>query len=117
MQNQHIDEDELKYPEAVSDTGSGEVELHARAEQFRVMGGPLLHPLLVTVERLEDDQILVSDELLNCYGVGSTLDEATDDLAAMLFEHQADLAESRSRLSTNLRRQLNMLNYFLGASC
>lgn len=118
MQSQHIDQDELRYPEAVSDSSSAEeVKVQSRAEQFKVMGGPFLHPLLVTVERLEGDQVLVADELLNCYGVGDTLEEATEDLASMLFEHQADLAESRNQLSSYLRRQLNMLNYFLGSRC
>lgn len=117
MQSQHIDEGELKYPDAVNDSSTGELKVQPRAEQFKVMGGPFLHPLLVTVERLEDEQVLVSDELLNCYGVGDTIEEATEDLAAMLFEHQADLVEARTKLSAYLRRQLNMLNYFLGPRC
>jgi predicted RNase H-like HicB family nuclease len=117
MQSQHTDGSELKYPEGVNDSVTGRVEALVSAEQFRVTGEPFLRPLLITVEKIEDDQFLVSDELLNCYGLGDTLEEATEDLATMLIEHRAELAASRDKLSTHLRRQLGMLDYFLGPRC
>jgi predicted RNase H-like HicB family nuclease len=69
------------------------------------------------MEQLEDGQVLMADELLNCYGVGDSPEEAVEDLALMLVEHQADLAKSHNKLSAYLRRQLRMLDYFLGPRC
>lgn len=119
MQSRPTDR-ELKYPDGLTNSAQGEqgeVEAEARVQQLQISGGPFIRPLLVSVEQLENGQVLVSDELLNCYGVGDDEQEAVEELAEMLFDHHADLAESRRELSSYLRQQLNVLDYFLGPRC
>ncbi len=82
--------------------------------RMRVTGGALLSPLEITVERTEDGQAVVADELLSSYGVGDTVPEAVGDLLDMMLDYYSELHESRHELSQHLQRQLYMLRYFLG---
>lgn len=107
-------DDFLPFPGGVNTTGSGEIKADTYPQQYRLSGGPFLHPLLVTVEEIEDDQFLAADELLSSYGVGNSVDEAIDDLITMLSEYHAELVESRHHLSRHLRQQLRLLTHFLG---
>ncbi len=101
----------------MTDSVTNRAEPREHLDQFRVTGAAFRHPLLVSMEQIEDGQVLVADELLSCYGVGDSPEEAVEDLAVMLMEHQADLAEAPDKLSAHLRRQLRMLDYFLGPRC
>ena len=83
-------------------------------QQIRVFGGPLLQPLILEVEEVDNGQTLVADDLLSTYGVGDTVDEAVAEFLEMLLEYRHELHESRAELSRELRLQLRILEFFLG---
>lgn len=66
------------------------------------------------MELIEEDQYLLSDELLGVYGVGDDPQAAAEDLLQMLVDLHRELSSSSARLSSRLREQLKVLDYFLG---
>lgn len=78
-----------------------------------VSGRRLGFPLYLTVELIEQSDILVSDSVMHLYGVGATLEEALADYESMLLEHHEHLRENAHRLAPRLRQQLRYLNFLL----
>ena len=105
---------ELKYPTGWADSAPEQIESPEQIEQYQISGRLFVSPVLASLERTAEGQFVMSEELLNCYGVGDTIEEAAEDLISMLLEYHAELSEARKQLSRYLRRQLEMLDYFLG---
>ena len=56
----------------------------------------------------------VSDEILNCWGSGESLDKAIDDYEENLLEEYEDLANSEAPLSGLAQERLEILRGYLG---
>jgi prevent-host-death family protein len=69
----------------------------------------LKSPILLTVERAETGDVLVSDSALHLYGIGATLQEAVADYESMLLEDYETLSENSGRLSPKLQEHLSCL--------
>lgn len=82
--------------------------------QIQLRGGPLVSSLDLSVEEIEDGQVLVADDLLSTYGVGDTVGEAVVELLEMFVDYHAELDASRGSLSSFLLRQLRIRDYCLG---
>lgn len=65
----------------------------------------LLEPIHVTIETL-GDKVVVSDDRVNMYGAGTTLDEALVDYRASLLEYLEWLATNEATLAAHLREHL-----------
>lgn len=59
--------------------------------------------------RLDGDQYFVSDEALDLYGVGKTLQEAREDYWQAAQDYYADLSANADRLAPHLEEHLRML--------
>jgi len=62
-----------------------------------------------TVIERDGDHYLVSDEVVNMYGIGETVEEAMADYRSMLVEYYESLLEDADRLSAHLRAHLELL--------
>ncbi len=69
--------------------------------------GPLGNLLLI-VER-DGNAFLVSDTVLNLYGIGETLESAANEFVSMLTDLYEELSSAEEDLSFHLSRQLNYL--------
>ncbi len=68
----------------------------------------LLEPIPVTIEIL-GDKVIVSDEHVNMYGSGTTLNEALLDYRTSLLEYLEWLASNEATLAAHLREHLEWL--------
>ena len=59
--------------------------------------------------RFDGDQCFVSDDLLDLYGVGSSIREARQDYWLALRAYYADLSEDADRLAGHLEGHLALL--------
>jgi prevent-host-death family protein len=66
--------------------------------------------------RFDGAQYFVSDERLDLYGVGASIDEARADYEVAATEYYADLLQNADRLAQPLREHLAYLRQVLGKS-
>jgi hypothetical protein len=59
--------------------------------------------------RFDGDNYFVSDELLNLYGVGASVEEAEEDYWTAVQEYYADLSANADSLVAYLQEHLNFL--------
>jgi hypothetical protein len=59
--------------------------------------------------RFDGDNYFVSDEVLNLYGVGTSVEEAKEDYWTAVKEYYADLSADADRLVAYLQEHLNFL--------
>jgi hypothetical protein len=64
--------------------------------------------------RYDGDQYFVSDDRLDLYGVGASIDEARQDYALAVQEYYANLLENADRLARPLAEHLAYLRQVLG---
>ena len=64
--------------------------------------------------RFDGAQYFVSDERLDLYGVGASIDEAREDYALAANDYYADLLQNADRLAQPLREHLAYLRQMLG---
>ena len=109
-----LTETEARLTAGVTDSAAEQELVYEPFYQIQVSGGPLLSRLILSVEKTEDGQTIVADELLSTYGVGDTVREALDEFMSMLLDYYEELSESRVDLSRFLSRQLHILERVLG---
>jgi hypothetical protein len=63
----------------------------------------------MTVE-WDEDHYLVSDETVNMYGTGTTVEEAMAEYRSMLVEYYEGLLDQPESLSPRLKRHLTLLH-------
>ena len=73
----------------------------------------LVKPIKVQIERGDHGEFVLSNMALDVYGVGTTIQEAQNDLISMLIDSFEDLLESENELSTYLKALLNKLRLIL----
>jgi hypothetical protein len=66
--------------------------------------------------RYDGDRYFVADEVVDLYGVGSTLDEARQDYWTAAEECYAELSANADRLAAPLKAQLSHLQDIFGAT-
>lgn len=59
--------------------------------------------------RFDGEQYFVSDEVLDLYGVGRTLDEAREDYWLAVQDYYEDLLANADRLASHLQKHLDFL--------
>src|SRR3989304_5646790 len=69
----------------------------------------LFRSIPLSIERLNGSYYVVSDSILNLYGIGNTVAEAIDEFTSMLVDLFDELRNSENILSSNLRQQLDYL--------
>ena len=68
----------------------------------------LMRNILLNVEEI-DEGVMVSDNRLNLYGVGETVEAAVDEFTSMLLDLYEELVASEAVLAQPLRQQLAYL--------
>jgi prevent-host-death family protein len=63
--------------------------------------------------RYDGEQYFVSDDRLDLYGAGATIQEAREDYALAVVEYHADLSANADRLARPLREHLAYLRQVL----
>lgn len=73
----------------------------------------LVKPIVVEVAKGEQGEFVLSNSSLDVYGVGSSIQEAKNDMLSMLIESYEDLIESEDELSSYLAELLYKLRSIL----
>lgn len=81
----------------------------APSHLYMVGGRRFIAPLLLTVEKSEDDLWLATNPTLLVHGAGETATEAISDFVTMLFDLYEELTESEDVLAPHLQRDLARL--------
>lgn len=107
-------------PSAWADFGSNStvestIELEAPGTRwiYRYSGFPFRTGYDLSLEKPEDHQYIVSDDLFGSYGVGETEEEALTDFLVALSESYEELEQDEDRLSDALKDRLQVLRHFL----
>lgn len=68
-----------------------------------------IYGIPVIIEYDEDGTIIITDDIINMYGVGDTITEAIKDYKDTIKEYYKDLKENEGMLGHNLRQHLEYL--------
>ena len=91
--------------------GSGSLYFLMRIDSPTVA---LTRNILLNVEEI-DQGVMVSDNRLNLYGVGETIEQAVDEFTSMLLDLYEELVASEEFLARPLRGQLAYLRTVISA--
>lgn len=106
-------------PPGWADEPSPSLSFEIPREMVIRLSGQLTHGIVIReslsirIERDELGQLVAYEPRVNVYGVGTTAEEALDDLVSMLVDLVQELLDSEDILSSGLRQRLAFLRSIL----